>query len=273
MSRVNFQNMSFECSRAIKGANYIRLYDSNNIQIAAFEEVTDFSLFTITGGEWEAGKSAQRVVADASVNDNGSVFILNIKEKVVIEDGLCVSFDAPADSKDITTISIGSYEYPFISTSGQNVATIPNCFIEGAKLEIILSINNSGRVAYLQNSAPTADYIVEQGTTNGWTYRKWNSGIAECWGTFERKDVAVTNAIGSTGWYRSEILGNIYPSGLFTSVEYADVRLMYWSSDEIADSQVFEGTGGFQLQWVVQHNKSNAAMTFKCSIRAVGTWK
>lgn len=25
------------------------------------------------------------------------------------------------------------------------------------------------------------DYIVEQGTLNGWTYRKWNSGLAECW--------------------------------------------------------------------------------------------
>ena len=25
------------------------------------------------------------------------------------------------------------------------------------------------------------DYIVEQGTTNGWTYRKWHSGVAECW--------------------------------------------------------------------------------------------
>lgn len=28
----------------------------------------------------------------------------------------------------------------------------------------------------------TADYIVEQGTSGIWTYRKWNSGIAECWG-------------------------------------------------------------------------------------------
>lgn len=25
------------------------------------------------------------------------------------------------------------------------------------------------------------DYVVEQGTKDGWTYRKWNSGIAECW--------------------------------------------------------------------------------------------
>ena len=27
------------------------------------------------------------------------------------------------------------------------------------------------------------DYMVEEGTSGIWTYRKWNSGIAECWGT------------------------------------------------------------------------------------------
>lgn len=26
-----------------------------------------------------------------------------------------------------------------------------------------------------------ADYVTENGTTNGWTWRKWNSGLAECW--------------------------------------------------------------------------------------------
>lgn len=26
-----------------------------------------------------------------------------------------------------------------------------------------------------------ADYVVEQGISAGWTYQKWNSGIAECW--------------------------------------------------------------------------------------------
>lgn len=26
-----------------------------------------------------------------------------------------------------------------------------------------------------------ADYVVEQGTSGSWTYRKWNSGVAECW--------------------------------------------------------------------------------------------
>lgn len=26
------------------------------------------------------------------------------------------------------------------------------------------------------------DYIVEQGTSGIWTYRRWSSGVAECWG-------------------------------------------------------------------------------------------
>ena len=32
------------------------------------------------------------------------------------------------------------------------------------------------------DKSAVADYIIEQGTNGIWTYRKWNSGIAECWG-------------------------------------------------------------------------------------------
>ena len=34
-------------------------------------------------------------------------------------------------------------------------------------------------------NATIKDYVVEQGTSDIWTYRKWNSGIAECWGIYE----------------------------------------------------------------------------------------
>lgn len=33
-------------------------------------------------------------------------------------------------------------------------------------------------------SPPLDDWVVEQGTSGIWTYRKWNSGIAECWGKY-----------------------------------------------------------------------------------------
>lgn len=37
------------------------------------------------------------------------------------------------------------------------------------------------------------DYITEQGTSGVWTYRKWKSGIAECWG---RTEFPATTASG-----------------------------------------------------------------------------
>ena len=37
-----------------------------------------------------------------------------------------------------------------------------------------------------------ADFVIQQGTSGGWKFRKWESGVAEFWGTFE--SVAVTKA-------------------------------------------------------------------------------
>ena len=52
----------------------------------------------------------------------------------------------------------------------------------------------------------TADYIVEEGTSGIWTYRKWASGIAECWGTqTEAKASYVTLNNNWYGYYTSEV--------------------------------------------------------------------
>ena len=42
-----------------------------------------------------------------------------------------------------------------------------------------------------------ADYVVEQSTSGNWSYRKWNSGWAECWAAFQVASVAVTGTWGS----------------------------------------------------------------------------
>lgn len=44
-----------------------------------------------------------------------------------------------------------------------------------------ISIGN-GSTTINFNGNEMADFVVEQGTSGVWTYRKWNSGIAECWG-------------------------------------------------------------------------------------------
>ena len=59
------------------------------------------------------------------------------------------------------------------------------------------------------NEQPINDFVVEQGTSGDWSYRKWNSGIAECWA---RK--AVSTAV-NTAW------GNLYVSGSLSSTNIA----------------------------------------------------
>lgn len=56
------------------------------------------------------------------------------------------------------------------------------------------------------NGSPLADFVIQQGTSGIWTYRRWKSGIAECWG---RKSVstAIANA-----W------GNLYTSGSLSAL-------------------------------------------------------
>lgn len=40
------------------------------------------------------------------------------------------------------------------------------------------------------------DYVVEEGTDGIWTYRKWNSGIAECWLFYQGTVARYTGTLG-----------------------------------------------------------------------------
>ena len=42
--------------------------------------------------------------------------------------------------------------------------------------------NTVGQIYLQQIEEPEVDYIVESGVNGIWTYQKWKSGIAKCWG-------------------------------------------------------------------------------------------
>jgi hypothetical protein len=48
---------------------------------------------------------------------------------------------------------------------------------------------------------PMSDCVIEQGTSGIWTYRKWASGIAECWGVQTGLTANLTTQWGSSGFY------------------------------------------------------------------------
>lgn len=61
------------------------------------------------------------------------------------------------------------------------------------------------------NGKPMIDFVVEQGIKGIWTYRKWNSGIAECWGFNPFTEHGVTSAYSSLFRSDSAIAGVNYP--------------------------------------------------------------
>lgn len=117
------------------------------------------------------------------------------------------------------------------------------------------------------------DYIVEQGTKSSWLYRKWASGVMECW----RRLQLTTNV--STAW------GNLYTSGAlsasnltypyaFTETPYLTVTLMpfgsggllmapgnsYGSTTQTGTFEIARGSSGTSLQFLIAYH-------------AVGKWK
>ena len=86
-------------------------------------------------------------------------------------------------------------------------------------------LDNSGWIYYrtleeLRADLGINDYIVEQGTSGIWTYRKWNSGIGEYWG----KEQGFTL---ETGWHRS-------PAAPFKIVNenYIGLSVTHWYGND-----------------------------------------
>ena len=65
-----------------------------------------------------------------------------------------------------------------------------------------------------------ADYIVEQGKSGVWTYRKWASGVAECWGQPAKSVASSGTFLGANAYSTNFAL----PSGLFVSVDSANAN-------------------------------------------------
>lgn len=98
------------------------------------------------------------------------------------------SGDLPADPRldifDKVIVDINGREYPSIITD--------YTFVFSGKTSVGNSVE-SGSSYNTSDSGPSgsstsgvgADYVVAQGGTGKWTWRKWASGIAEMWGTFD----------------------------------------------------------------------------------------
>lgn len=104
----------------------------------------------------------------------------------------------------------------------------------------------------------SADIVVAQGKSGIWTYRKWESGIAECWGS-----------IGMTApsAYTHALPFNFTNGELFATVKYHDQ--VGYNPPEPVNGWV---TGNQIKLYTVASGVSSSA-TYLVSVHVIGTWK
>lgn len=117
-----------------------------------------------------------------------------LKEKPVYK----FSGDLPADPRldifdKVIVKDTNGREYPSIITDYTFVFSGKTSV--GNNVESGSSYNTSGggTSGSGSDSAAGADYITAQGTTGKWTWRKWASGIAEMWATFDVGELVMTS--------------------------------------------------------------------------------
>jgi len=114
--------------------------------------------------------------------------------------------------------------------------------------------------------SPSA-YIVEQGTSGIWTYRKWSDGTAECWG----------KATGITPTWNS------YTGGFYYGNTTQALPFAFTSTSCVVNANV--AYVGGNVGWVANANLSNTSTvnltlvrngnsgTAEINIYVVGKWK
>ena len=110
------------------------------------------------------------------------------------------------------------------------------------------------------------DFVCEQGTDGIWTYRKWDSGVAECWGNYSVNNVTA-GATFSPLAVRTFSGYITLPSGLFISAPQAFASGQWGSAYSIVSVNSTTATS------ITLSLMSVSAGNLTAKLYAVGNWK
>lgn len=108
------------------------------------------------------------------------------------------------------------------------------------------------------------DYVIEQGTSGNWTYRKWNSGIAECWGFH---NVTLSGVGVEYNIYHGYAIISL-PS-IFNSIKSINYSTYATKGYDWCGKYVCNNTSEFNVYILSQSSLSTATI----QAHVFGTWK
>lgn len=122
-----------------------------------------------------------------------------------------------------------------VRTKAKVVKTVYNTLLEKYISVSLGSIrrNIADTIADMEGGNAAAsggvDTIVAEGTDGNWTFRKWSSGLSECWGYYDVSGVPCTTASGSL-YVTGAISPNMaFPAGVFADDSTLNVQMCFHS--------------------------------------------
>ena len=117
------------------------------------------------------------------------------------------------------------------------------------------------------NTSDMTDFVVEQATAGIWTYRKWNSGISECWGNYAETLTHYAQMFGGYAYNTSVA----FPSGLF--LERPNVTYSAYIQNGMALTGTITTNSTKDTAYVYAVSSTSGSKSTNWYIKAVGKWK
>ena len=157
----------------------------------------------------------------------------------------------------------------------QNIYTLKIHKLSQAQYERVKAQGQLAEDAFYLTPDTTADFVVEQGVREGFTYRKWESGIVECWGVVTRTHQRLADAEPAFGEFYIFGSENIaLPTGLFNGEPVIHVTCKQPNARNcLLGNSRFLSADMALAQWVYIEDAPFAAFDIIYQISVKGRWK
>lgn len=118
-------------------------------------------------------------------------------------------------------------------------------------------------------NAIKVDYIIEQGTNNSWTYRKWNSGIYEAWRT-STNSFNMSTKYGTDQYYTTDYY--TIPSNVL-SINHIDLKRIGGGNGLVETSIYDVNITNQRVSFYIWNDGASYSGSFTMGMRLIGKWK
>lgn len=175
--------------------------------------------------------------------------------------------------------AVAAFESVKSVNGSTGTVTVQETLVSGTNIKTInnQSILGSGDITI--SAGGGADYVVEQNVENGWIYRKWNSGVSECW---YKEDVgAIQGQYSNGGGYdtgttsaRFVLTPANFPANLFIDVPIVDCTIRgreraFYSVPSVNPTATAVGSWYGHRSASLSGNQRAITFQFYC----IGEWK